>query len=48
MVQLRFIRGLVELGRLKQDYGCLFASGGRKGSQRIQHWGESSGQLVVA
>jgi hypothetical protein len=48
MVKLRFIRGLVELGRLKQDDGCLFASRGREGSQGIQDWGESSGQMVVA
>jgi hypothetical protein len=47
MVQLRLIRGLVELGRLKQDYGCLFASTRREGSQGIQDWGKGSGQMVV-
>jgi hypothetical protein len=48
ILQLRLIRGLAELGRLKQDYSHLLASGGRKGCQRVQDWGQGSGQMVVA
>jgi len=48
ILKLRLIRGLAELGRLKQDYGCLLASRGRKGGQRVQDWGQGRGQLVVA